>query len=210
MQLTRQQIIDYLQTNRLATSIEMSRALQVTAANIRHHLKVLESTGLVRVIGEQPGQGRGRPKLLYCLTENALKQNLAGLAGALLQTVFGEPSSSTSQLTQIAARLLGDYSPAENMHVRLSQAIERLNQLLYQASWEASPKGPRVIFRNCPYAAILNEYPLLCSLDEELLSLLLGYPVHQTAKLERTPDGAPHCAFIGADGSNPGLSKVKG
>lgn len=197
MQLTRQQIIEYLQTNRMATSIEMSRALLVTPANIRHHLKVLESTGLVKVIGSRAGHGRGRPKLLYSLTENALMQNLDGLASALLKTLLTEMPDQGNKLNQIAARLLGDYLPAGNMHTRLSQSIEHLNQLLYQATWEASPNGPRLIFRNCPYATILNEHPILCRLDEELLSLLLDYPVRQIAKLERTPDGAPHCAFIG-------------
>ena len=48
MQITRRQIIDYLQTNRIATSIELSRALLVTAANIRHHIQLLEKT-------EEPG-----------------------------------------------------------------------------------------------------------------------------------------------------------
>jgi len=196
MQHTRQQIIDYLQTNRMATSVEMSRALLVTPANIRHHLKVLKSTGLVKVIGSRTGHGQGRPKLLYSLTENALKQNLAGLASALFKTMFVDPSNQDHKLNQIAAQLLGDYRPAENIHTRLNQTIERLNQLLYQATWEASPDGPRLIFRNCPYATILNEHPILCRVDEELLSLLLDDPIRQTAKLERTPDGEPHCAFI--------------
>jgi predicted ArsR family transcriptional regulator len=134
---------------------------------------------------------------LYSLTENALMQNLDGLASALLHTILAGAPNQSRELNQIASQLLGDYDLTENMHARLSRAIEHLNQLFYQATWEASPKGPRLIFRNCPYATILNEHPVLCSLDEELLSLLLDYPFRQTAKLERTPEGAPHCAFIG-------------
>jgi predicted ArsR family transcriptional regulator len=174
----------------------MSRALQVTAANIRHHLKVLKSTGLVEVVGKQPGRSRGRPMQLYSLTENALKNNLVGLANAVLQAMFANTSSEREPLNRIARQLMGDYQPAPNIHFRISQVIEELNHLQYQASWEASPNGPRVIFRNCPYAIILDEHPKLCRLDEELLSVLLDYPVRQTAKLERTPEGAPHCAFI--------------
>jgi len=196
MQLTRQQIIEYLQTNRVATSLEMSRTLQVTTANIRHHLKILNSTGLVEVVGKQPGRSRGRPMQLYSLTENALKDNLAGLATALLQVMFTNTSNEKEPLNRVARQLVGDYQPAPNIHFRLSQAIEELNHLQYQASWEASPNGPRLIFHNCPYATILDEHPKLCRMDEELLSVLLDYPVRQTAKLERTPKGAPHCAFI--------------
>ena len=91
MQLTRQQIVDYLQTNRTATPIELSRALQVTAANIRHHLKQLTQNGLVEIVGTQPVRGRGRPMKLYSLTENALQHNLEGLASALLNTLPDDP-----------------------------------------------------------------------------------------------------------------------
>ena len=52
MQHTRQQVVDYLQNNRIASSIEISRALMVTAANIRHHLRILEDTGVVEVVGK--------------------------------------------------------------------------------------------------------------------------------------------------------------
>ena len=194
MQLTRQQIIDYLQTNRMATAIEMSQALQVTAANIRHHLKLLTDSGLVKVVGVQAGYGRGRPKQLYGLTDNALKHNLDGLASALLRTLLA--NSASENLTQIATQLLGDYPLERNIHVRLNQAIGRLNQLKYQASWEASPSGPRLILRNCPYASIVHQHPELCQVDAILLGQMIGQAMQQTAKLELAPDGSPHCAFV--------------
>ena len=196
MQLTRQQIVEYLQTNRTATPIELSRALQVTAANIRHHLKQLKQNGLVEVVGTQPLRGRGRPMKLYSLTENALQHNLEGLASALLHTLPNDPDLKGEKLAEIAANLLGDYAPSANMHARLNQAVEHLNALQYLAAWEASPSGPRVLLHNCPYALILDEHPELCQMDAALLSQLLAQPAEQTAKLERSPDGTPHCAFI--------------
>jgi predicted ArsR family transcriptional regulator len=195
MQLTRQQIIDYLQANRMATAIEMSQALQVTAANIRHHLKLLTISELVEVVGSQPRHGRGRPMQLYSLTENALKHNLDGLASALLCTLL-TGSNESEKLNQIATYLLEDYQAASNIHARLNQAIKHLNELHYQASWEASPNGPRLILRNCPYASILLQHPELCRMDTELLAQMLGQTMQQTAKLARFPDGAPHCAFV--------------
>ena len=196
MQLTRQQIIEYLPTNRVATSIEMSRALQVTAANIRHHLQILKSAGLVEEVGSETGRSRGRPTLLYSLTENALKHNLDGLSSALLKALLANSPNISESLNRIAVELSGDFQLAANMHPRLNQAVERLNELQYQAAWEASPNGPRLIFRNCPYALILNEHPELCHLDAELLAVLLERPYRQTVKLERLPEGAPHCSFI--------------
>ena len=196
MQLTRQQIVDYLQANRMATAIEMSQALQVTAADIRHHLKLLADSGLVKVVGVRPGHGPGRPKQLYTLTDHALKDNMDGLASALLQTLLADTVYKGERLGEIASQLLGDYPSIGNIHARLNQAIEYLNKMQYQASWEASPNGPRLIFRNCPYASILDQHPELCRMDTELLAQMLGQEMQQTAKLARAPDGAPHCAFV--------------
>ncbi len=196
MQLTRQQITDYLQANRIATSIELSHALQVTSANIRHHLKLLEAAGVVEVVGKQPGRGRGRPMKIYSLTENALHHNLKGLSSALLKTLLRNTTNPAGELAETAEYILGEFQVAPNIHSRLNQAVEQLNNLQYQASWEASPSGPRVILRNCPYAVIIAEHPELCRMDAALLTRLLDQPVEQTAKLERSPDGTPHCTFV--------------
>ncbi len=196
MQLTRQQIIDYLQNNRLATSIELGRALQVTSANIRHHLKLLDAAGLVEIVGQQPGRGRGRPMKIYSLTENALHHNLKALSSALLEALLENTPNPDEKLDATAGYILGDFQSAKNIHLRLNQAIEQLNKLQYQASWEASPSGPRIILRNCPYAMILAEHPEICRMDKALLTRLLQQPVDQKAKLERSPDGKSHCAFV--------------
>jgi len=196
MQLTRQQIVDYLQTNRTATPIELSRVLQVTAANIRHHLKQLKLQGLVEIVGTEPVRGRGRPMKHYSLTNNALQHNLEGLASALLRTITAKPERLDEKLSETSAHLMGKYQVPTNIHARLNQAVEHLNGLQYQAAWEASPNGPRIILHNCPYALILDKHPELCRMDAALLSHLLAQPVEQTAKLERSPDGTPHCAFV--------------
>jgi len=101
---------------------------------------------------------------------------------------------SLIKLTPTKANLIE--SDGVEKEVKMAEAIEKLNRQQYQASWEASPTGPRLILRNCPYAVILEKHPELCCMDEALISKLLDQPVQQTAKLERQPDGAPHCAFV--------------
>jgi predicted ArsR family transcriptional regulator len=197
MQLTRQQIVDYLQANHKATSIELARALLVTAANVRHHLRILTEAGLVEVVGQEHMRRRGRPTKLYRLTENALKHNLEGLASALLKALLKNNIEANVALAQTATHLLGDYDlAATNAHARLNQMVEKLNQLNYQSTWEASSSGPRIVLRNCPYAMILSEHSELCRLDAVLLARMLNQPVEQTSKLERNPNGSPHCIFI--------------
>lgn len=196
MQHTRQQILDYLQSNRMATTTELSRVLLVTPANIRHHLRLLKDARMVEVVGLEPVRGRGRPNKIYGLTDNALMHNLGGLTSALLRALPVCENDSNAAIAQVARNLLGDYQVSPNRHSQLKQAVEKLNQLKYQATWEASPSGPRIIFRNCPYAMILSEHPEICYIDAALLTHMLNRPIVQIAKLERSPDGSPHCAFI--------------
>ena len=82
MQHTRQQIITYLHSHRSATSAELGRALLVTPANIRHHLRLLKKDGLVEEIGQEPARGRGRPTKIYGLTNHALMHNLHAMYGS--------------------------------------------------------------------------------------------------------------------------------
>jgi predicted ArsR family transcriptional regulator len=196
MQHTRQHIIDYLQENRTTTSKELSHVLLLTAANVRHHLRVLEDTGMVEVVDHEPGRGRGRPSKIYSLTEKSLRHNLAGLVRAILKALSTTNLDLETTFATTAEHLIGEYQAANSIHTRLNQAVEKLNQMNYQSSWEASPSGPRVILRNCPYALIISDHPELCQLDAALLKRLLNQPVEQTAKLQRGSDGSPYCAFI--------------
>jgi len=198
MQLTRKQIIEYLHTHRMGTSIQLSHALQVTPANIRHHLSILEEQALIEVIGHAPQRGRGRPTNLYSLTPQALADNIQTLVHVLLQQTLNgvSPTERQTRLDQLAVRLAGEVPlSAPNLRLRLNQAVERLNQQAYQARWEAHASSPHIILGHCPYAAILDEHPELCQLDAALLQRLVGQPVEQIARLARGPQGVPHCVF---------------
>ena len=196
IQHTRQQIIQYLRSHRSATSNGLGRALSMTPANIRHHLKFLEKEGLVGVIGHQPARGRGRPTKIFGLTDHAQMHNLDGLSEALLDTLFSCELSKKEVLVRVARNLFGTYQSASNRHSLLKTLVEKLNQLNYKAAWEASPSGPRIIFRNCPYAMIITDHPEICDIDAAILTYALDQPVIQRAKLEKSPDGSPHCAFV--------------
>jgi predicted ArsR family transcriptional regulator len=196
MQHTRQQIIKYLHSHRSATSTELGRALLVTPANIRHHLKLLEKDDLVKVIGHEAAHGRGRPTNLYGLTDHALTHNLDGLSDALLGTLFSCELPTKVIVNRVARNLIGTYKPASTRLTLMKRVVEKLNQLKYEAAWEASPNGPKIIFRNCPYALIISEHPEICDIDTAMLTYALKRPFIQSAKLERSPDGSSHCAFV--------------
>lgn len=193
MQETRQGILDYLQTNHQATPGELSRSLQVTAANIRHHLGILQEQGLVEVVGQSVPSGRGRPRQFYALSPSAQANNLAQLTRALLECIAPDQEEILRKVAQTLARESLAVHP--NPTQRLYQAVQRLNALNYNARWEARAGGPRVMLEHCPYAPILDQHPELCQMDGYLVERLTGLDVQQTARIEQSSMGPNACIF---------------
>jgi predicted ArsR family transcriptional regulator len=197
MQLTRKQIIQYLRENHYATANELSKSLNVTPANIRHHLSDLFKQGAIEYFGKILPQGRGRPTRLYRLSNAYLDNNLAHLSAILLRTILDDLSNEqTNQMYHIAKKMLGEFDINPNLFHRLNKAIKWLNDRHYKSRWEASPTGPRVILGFCPYIPIIESNPEICRLDRELISLLIQLQVTQIEKMERSPTGPRQCIFI--------------
>lgn len=198
MQLTRKQIIEYMQTNHFATASELSSVLNVTAANIRYHLGTLKKQGMIEGFGNLPVKGRGRPTQLYRLSKIVLDHNLVNLSDVLFKSVLENLSAIDiqPQMLQIAKKMLGEFGNHPNLIQRLNQSIKWLNERHYQARWEASPTGPRVVLGSCPYTTIIDTNPEICTLDRVLITQLIGFPVTQVEKLERNPKGARQCIFL--------------
>jgi predicted ArsR family transcriptional regulator len=194
MQNTRQQILDFIRDNQMASAIEISRAFPMTSANARHHLSILEGQNLVEEVGQRLARGRGRPTKLFALTHRAMDHNIDLLVDALLKLILTNKNPE-EQFAQLIPQLFGEEMDSKNQIQRLNQIIQRLNEMHYQARWEASPSGPRIIFGHCPYAPILSENPELCQMDQVMLAKQLKNPIEQIAKLERSPKGKIHCIF---------------
>ncbi len=194
----RQKVLVYLKKNRAVSAAQIGRALKMSAANVRHHLSVLCSDGRASVVGETKKDGRGRPIKLYGLSESLLGNNLAFLADELLDEFLKRlsPIEQTNALLTLACRMAMINKTTETLEIskRLAQTIENLNQLNYQARWEAGAEGPRILFGHCPYAAIIEKQPELCQMDAELLNTYMDEPARQIAKIKR--DGSPVCVFV--------------
>lgn len=194
MNKTRTEILTELERQKTATAAQLSRRLQVGAADVRFHLQQLVAEGMIEEAGKQRTGEPGRPRRLYRLAPPARQSNLAGLAGILLQVMTEE--LGISSLATVAERLAIS-SPEEKLPPgkRLFQAVQRLNDLHYLARWEAHAESPRIVLGNCPYAAIIDDYPILCQLDSQLIEHLTGLPAEQSAKLETNPRGEIFCMF---------------
>lgn len=197
---TRKRIVDYLNRYRAATPSELSRALNLTSSNIRHHLSTLIQEGHVRVIGVRSADKPGRPQKLFALTPIKDKENLAIFADALMNEIKERVSSQQylDMLHRVAERLTKDYSTSfSSIHlsVRLNFIVQQLNKLNYQARWEAHKEAPHLILGHCPFSAILNTHPELCLFDTHLISTLLNSPVVHLQRLAEDTRGVPYCLF---------------
>ena len=188
----RQKVLTYLTKNRSASAREVSRALKMSAATVRHHLRVLTSDGRLEIESTRGRDGRGRPEKVYSIPRAALGDNLSALADALLTE-----AGRSVRMEALAKRLAGE-SDLKNQPVakRLSLVVEKLNQMNYHAKWEAGAAGPRIIFGHCPYAAVLKNHPELCQMDVALLSSLLGRVVDLETKSETQKSLCPYVFLI--------------
>ena len=196
---SRQRILAYLRLHNGVSAAEISRALRVTAANVRHHLGLLVADGRIQNLGPRPGGARGRPVQVYGLSDTAIGDNLAGLADLVLSVLLENvPAPGREALLENLAARLAPVTPGEatgSLPRRLALTIEQLNRLGYAARWEAHAQAPRILFEHCPYAALIRNHPELCGLDVFILSQHLGAAVEQTACLEKTARGTTFCQF---------------
>ena len=195
MTTARQKVLAYLKKNRLASAQEIARALHVTPANARHHLRILAADGRVTVVSAG-GEGRGRPVKRYGLSAALAGDQLPALLGAVLDEWLGglSPSKREQALRSLAERM-GGTPQAESAPLmrRLAWTVERLNQLHYQARWEAGAEGPRLLLGPCPYAKVMAAHPELCTMDAVLLETLLGRTVTPLKRTEAVLPGM--CPF---------------
>lgn len=186
----RQKVLAHLKKTRAASAREIARALDMSAPNVRHHLGVLVSDGQLEVSAVFQRGGRGRPEKVYSLSQAALGDNLSVLVNALL-----DEKVNLEAIGERVAKSQGMvFSANQPMPRRLSQLVEKLNEMQYQARWEAGAEGPRLIFGRCPYAKIIENHPELCRLDVAMLETAFSRPIAQTTKIETHARGA--CPFV--------------
>ena len=190
MTTARQKVLTYFAKSRTASTREIARALKMSAATVRHHLRVLAADGRLELTAARGRDGKGRPEKIYSLPKAALGDNLSALSEVLLAE-----SGPRLQMESLAGRLAAESNFASQpLARRLNLTVEKLNQMKYHARWEAGSEGPRLVFSHCPYAAIIEKHPELCRMDQALLQNLMGQPARQVFRTGK--DGSSVCVFV--------------
>lgn len=197
---SRQRILEIIRRHQKITTSGINIYLQMTPANIRHHLSSLVSDGLVE-INETRKKERGRPEKVYSPSKSLSDDGLEQLVVALLYDI--RQNSEGKKIPLSLKKVAEDWAEQQGsmqfrlLPKRLSHCIELLNELKYSAQWEAGREGPIVRLNNCPYARIIRIFPELCEMDKVLLDNLVGFSFTQKSKLEKDEKGLKHCIFMG-------------
>ena len=196
---TRMEILELLRRRGRSSAETIANDLGVTPNAIRQHLTNLEREGLV---ASQPERsGRGRPALLFGLTERAdavFPKRYGQLATMVLQEV--QEMAGPEALDEIFARVAVRHAGAiekdiAGMHFeakldRVVSWIGRAGTLVEQTD---TPEGVRVTIHNCPFRNTALKFPQVCTITPQLITRLTGAAVSQSDSIHRRD---PYCSFV--------------
>lgn len=147
---------------------DICEATGLHANTVRGHLDTLVAADRVdRTPG--PRKGRGRPPWLYSAKEAGAVAELHRSLREQLETADADSVAreaaaawaSTAHFDKVAA------SPDE----AVSQARTTLEELGFSA--EESPVGDAIVLRQCPYASLVADNPVICDIHAALLGEIL-------------------------------------
>ena len=196
---TRMEVLELLRRKGRSSAETISNDLGVTPNAVRQHLTNLEREGLV--VSQPERSGRGRPSLLFGLTERAdavFPKRYGQLATMVLQEVqeMGGPDALDEVFARVAARHAGalerelDGLDFDEKLRRVVAWIGRAGTLVEQAE---SPEGVKITIHNCPFRNTALKFPQVCTITPHLISQLLGAPVSQADSIHRHD---PYCSFV--------------
>ncbi|HLB50336.1 MAG TPA: ArsR family transcriptional regulator [Anaerolineales bacterium] len=199
MSATRDEVLNLLRRKGSASVNELAEATGVTPVSVRHHLSALQAEGLIASV--ETHSGVGRPKLLYSLTQAALErfptkylrltdrildEIKSAMPAPMIERMFATIAQDIA--TDHAAKFEG--KPLEEM---LGLLVELLGEEGFMAAWNKVGDAYHLTEYNCPYFAIGQRHPEVCTIDQTLISRVLDRPVEKSTCLL---NGDQRCVFI--------------
>lgn len=137
----------------------------------RHHLDVLAAAGLISRTQAAPS-GRGRPKVLFSVAPAALAP-FADLSAFLQRALDGGNEDVVA--VEAARRWLASVPQAglvDDADGAVAAAVESLQAVGFDARSDAI--GDTIVVTECPYASLISEHPMICTVHAELVSGVLA------------------------------------
>ncbi|HVD46212.1 MAG TPA: helix-turn-helix domain-containing protein [Candidatus Limnocylindria bacterium] len=196
---TRMEVLELLRRKGHASAETIAAELLVTPNAIRQHLTNLERDGFV--VSSPEKSRRGRPSLLFSLTERAdsvFPKRYGQLATMVLQEVqeMGGPDALDEVFERMATRHAGAIAPKlEGLEFdkKLRHVVAWIGRAGTLAEQSETPEGVKVTIHNCPFRNTALKYPQVCTITPQLISKLLGAAVSQADSIHRHD---PYCSFV--------------
>lgn len=205
MQDTRRNILDILKERGQATVDEIVDLLQsqyaqaITAVTVRHHLNILQQTGLVTEPELRHRSSPGRPQHMYALSDKArdlFPHNYRNLIALLLDQLKQQlPPEGVNVIFEGVAQTMAAQAMVEgaSMNERLDAIVDYLNVQGYRAEWEQVADGYLLHTHNCPYHHLSAETDTLCNMDFKLIATLVGSVPRRLSQQAR---GDTSCTYL--------------
>jgi predicted ArsR family transcriptional regulator len=196
---TRMEVLELLRRKGHCSAETIATDLGVTTNAVRQHLTNLERDGLV--VSHPERSGRGRPSLLFQLTERAdavFPKRYGQLATMVLQEVqdMGGPEA----LDEVFARVAERHAHAIEKNLeglafdeKMRRVVAWIGRAGTLAEQTETKEGMRVTIHNCPFRNTALKFPQVCTITPQLITRLTGAAVSQSESIHRRD---PYCSFV--------------
>ena len=196
---TRMEVLELLRRKGRSSAETIAGDLGVTPNAVRQHLTNLERDGLV--VSQPERSGRGRPSLLFVLTERAdsvFPKRYGQLATMVLQEVqeMGGPEALDDIFARVAARhaeAIGRDIEGLDFDEKLRRVVAWIGRAGTLAEQTEVEEGVQITIHNCPFRNTALKFPQVCTITPQLISRLLGTGVSQADSIHRHD---PYCSFV--------------
>ncbi|HTR68765.1 MAG TPA: metalloregulator ArsR/SmtB family transcription factor [Mycobacteriales bacterium] len=192
---TRDRVLTSLLEHGPSTATELAERLGLTCAGIRRHLDAALADGIIvareeRVAGPR---GRGRPAKRFSLSEAGhdagptAYDDVAVEALRYLREEVGEEA-----VEDFARRRMAEWEARYAERISALPLDERAGALAqaladdgYASTVHATALGVQVCQHHCPVQHVAEEFPVLCEVETEAISRLVGRHVQRLATIAR-------------------------
>ncbi|MHB8135312.1 MAG: helix-turn-helix transcriptional regulator [Anaerolineaceae bacterium] len=180
-----EEITQFLSNHAPSTVFELSKNLNLSKADIRYHLKKLRRLDVI--ISIQPNKKypmRGRPATRFTIKPLALPNNYAEIVKILIPPI----EKQEKFFMNLSRSLFTDFNINQDMNLihKMNDLTKELNFRNYDSRWETRKKGPIIIIDNCPYRALLHEFPGFCLMDQQIISQILSREVEHLQSFQES------------------------
>ena len=196
---TRMEVLELLRRKGRSSAETIANDLGVTPNAVRQHLTNLEREGLV--VSQPERSGRGRPSLLFGLTERAdavFPKRYGQLATMVLQEVqeMGGPDALDEIFARVAARhataIERDFDGLD-FDEKLRRVVAWIGRAGTLVEQTESPEGVKITIHNCPFRNTALKFPQVCTITPQLISRLTDAAISQADSIHRHD---PYCSFV--------------